>query len=606
MNQDNNIKSQQIKKLPDNLINQIAAGEVVERPASVIKELLENSIDAGATSITIELKKGGKELIKIVDNGVGLDKSQFDLVFERHATSKIASIDDLNSNLNLGFRGEALAAISSVSQIEFASNGHLINSDGELKAKSMPNGTQVTVENLFYNVPVRLKFLKTDATEYTKCLEIVESYALCHPEVHFKLIHNQKVVFDYPKANTKEDRIRAVLGQDFSQKLLPISYSGTEISLLGFIGKPETAKDRAYNQYIFVNGRPLEAQYFNHAVKNGFGSLIFPSKKPTFLIWLQLDPKDVDMNVHPRKLEARFHFQGIIYNVILKAVKNALEKTSLAKTVELSRDSVENFLPKKDYTSTSNVSQTPSFSNSSQYPKNSYSNNYSPQSFNFSEPNNTPISPKSFQNPSNDLITPESAHSKSEPTLRPLCQINNSYIVCESKEGVIFIDQHAAHERVMYQKLKKVRQNQNQNTQPLLIPVQLELSKSQVEIFKNSSSVLNSIGFDIQDFGQNSIVVNAIPAKFSANDIESLIFGLFQDLSEGVDFSKLEEIEDIVINYAACRGAIKFGQKLTIPEMEALIYEMDAIQNLKYSCPHGRPTTITISYDELEKQFKRK
>ena len=201
MNQDNNIKSQQIKKLPDNLINQIAAGEVVERPASVIKELLENSIDAGATSITVELKKGGKELIKIVDNGVGLDKSQFDLVFERHATSKIASIDDLNSNLNLGFRGEALAAISSVSQIEFASNGHLINSDGKLKAKSMPNGTQVTVENLFYNVPVRLKFLKTDATEYTKCLEIVESYALCHPEVHFKLIHNQKIVFDYPKAD---------------------------------------------------------------------------------------------------------------------------------------------------------------------------------------------------------------------------------------------------------------------------------------------------------------------------------------------------------------------------------------------------------------------
>jgi DNA mismatch repair protein MutL len=589
MNQDNNIKSQQIKKLPDNLINQIAAGEVVERPASVIKELLENSIDAGATSITVELKKGGKELIKIVDNGVGLDKSQFDLVFERHATSKIASIDDLNSNLNLGFRGEALAAISSVSQIEFASNGHLINSDGKLKAKSMPNGTQVTVENLFYNVPVRLKFLKTDATEYTKCLEIVESYALCHPEVHFKLIHNQKIVFDYPKANTKEDRIRAVLGQDFSQKLLPISYSGTEISLLGFIGKPETAKDRAYNQYIFVNGRPLEAQYFNHAVKNGFGSLIFPSEKPTFLIWLQLDPKDVDMNVHPRKLEARFHFQGIIYNVILKAVKNALEKTSLAKTVELSRDSVENFLPKKDYT-----------------PSNSYNNTYNPQSFTFAEPKNTPFPANSFQNPSNNLITSESAHSKSEPSLRPLCQINNSYIVCESKEGVIFIDQHAAHERVMYQKLKKVRQNQNQNTQPLLIPIQLELSISQIETFKNASSVLNSIGFDIQDFGQNSIVVNAIPAKFSANDIESLVFGLFQDLSEGVDFSKLEEIEDIVINYAACRGAIKFGQKLAFAEMEALIYEMDAIQNLKYSCPHGRPTTITISYDELEKQFKRK
>jgi DNA mismatch repair protein MutL len=581
MNQNN-----RIKKLPNNLINQIAAGEVVERPASVVKELLENSLDAYATKITIELIKGGKDLIRVIDNGLGLSSDQFDLVFERHATSKIDSIDALNNNLNLGFRGEALAAISSVSKIEFASNGNSINSDGELKPKAMPAGTQVSVESLFYNVPARLKFLKTDATEYGKSLSIIEAYALCHYNIHFKLIHNQKVILDYPKTDSAEARVYQVLGKDFTDKLLPIYYGGTDTKMSGFIGRPELARDKPYNQYIFVNGRPIDAPYFNHAVKNAFGSMIFPSEKPPFLIWIDLNPTEVDMNVHPRKQEARFHYQGIIYNLILKAVKQTIEKTSLAKTIQLSQEPLGNFLPQKN-------------------------SNYHNTSFDFSSPKPS-YDFSAYQRNSNSGLessSPDAGTAEDYSTkefLKPLAQIANSYIVCESDQGVIFIDQHAAHERVMYQKIKKAKLTDNANKQNLLLPIQIQLSVSQADILKNSVEILNSIGFDISDFGSNTVVVNSIPAKFSQNDIDDLVLGLLEDLSTGVDFSKLEEIEDIVINYAACRGAIKFGQKLNMPEMEALISEMNEIKHLQYSCPHGRPTTVTITFDELEKEFKRK
>lgn len=589
MNQDNKNPVQQIKKLPDSLINQIAAGEVVERPASVIKELIENSIDAGATKIIIELQKGGKDLIRVVDNGIGLAKDQFNLVFERHATSKIDSADALTHNSHLGFRGEALAAISSVSNIEFASNGYSVNQHGELKAKAMPQGTQVSVEQIFYNVPARQKFLKTDSTEYSKCLQTIESYVLCHPKIHFKLFHNQKLIFDYLPAQENLERVKSVYGTEFSDKLLSVFYGGTDVQITGFIGKPELARDKTYAQHFFVNGRPLEASYFAHAIKNAFGSLIFPSEKPPFLIWINLSPEDVDMNVHPRKLEARFHFQSIIYNLLLRVVKSTLEKTSLTKTAELSRPAVENFL--------SAANSTSSPSTVAAYSSQNYNHNYSQSNYN-----------KPVSQPSLDSFTGISDSANSfykQPSLVPLCQIANSYIVAEDATGVIFIDQHAAHERVMYQKLKKAKASQTLNTQKLLIPIQFELSHSQSEILTNAKPILNSIGFDISDFGGSSILINAIPAKFSQNDIKEVVLGLLDDLTEGVDFSKLEEIEDIVINYAACRGAIKFGQKLSIAEMEALISEMDAIEHLQYSCPHGRPSMINISFAELEKQFKR-
>lgn len=577
-----------IKKLDKKVINQIAAGEVVERPASVIKELVENSIDAGANQITIELEEGGKKKIKVIDNGIGLGKDQLDLVFERHATSKINKFDDLEITSTLGFRGEALASISSISEIEFASktqndtSGYSIDEKGEIKPAAIPQGTQVTVDNLFFNTPARAKFLKTDQTEYKKCLETIEAHALAHPEIGFTLYHKQKQVFDYP-ATDKEGRVTQVLGADFASKLLPVFYGGNELSIEGFIGKPELAKDRAYNQYLLINGRAINAPYFVHAIKNAFGSTIFPSEKPPFVLWLTLNPSDVDMNVHPRKEEARFHFQSMIYNKLLHSIKHVLNENVLTPKVEFAPKDVKSFIPSQA-----------SFSNTNPRP--------------LQRDSVEMFAPMSFDRSKRSLTEPLSEMQKEavETRLRPLAQIANSYIICQGEEGLVIVDQHAAHERVMYEKLKEYARNKSPKSQQLLTPIQIELSNSELEVINQSKPVLESIGFDIQEFGGQTVLISAIPDKFSLNDSEEVFRGLIEDLKDGHDFSNLEKIEDIVINYASCRGAIKFGQPLTYEEMVGLIKEMEAIKGREYSCPHGRPTMIELSFDDLEKEFKRR
>jgi len=340
-----------IQKLAEQVINQIAAGEVVERPASIIKELVENSLDAGSTKVMIELETGGKDLIKIIDNGSGVGEEDLNMALQRHATSKISSLDDLEETASLGFRGEALASIASVSHLEFASypegqsSGMAINQEGEIVIKAMPKGTQVSVRNLFYNTPARQKFLKTDATEYKKCLELLESYCLSYPEVHFSLRHNDKQIFDYP-ASDRLGRIRQVLGENFSTKLLELHYEGSDLSIEGYIGKPELAKSKAYSQYFFVNGRQIRAHYLNHAVQKAYSTVIFPQEKCPYLIWINLDPSEVDMNVHPRKEEARLHYQNIVYSKLLQAVKYTLDKNILTPSIRIDKRNVEQFIPK--------------------------------------------------------------------------------------------------------------------------------------------------------------------------------------------------------------------------------------------------------------------
>lgn len=568
-----------IQKLDTKTINQIAAGEVVERPASVIKELIENSIDANATEITIELKNGGKTLIKIIDNGLGLHKDDFGLVFERHATSKIAKLDDLESEKTLGFRGEALASIASISQIEFASNGNSIDENGSLNPKPMASGTQVAVKNLFYNTPARSKFLKTDQTEYKKCLEIIESYALAQPEVAFRLIHNEKQILNLPKADLKQ-RIADVLGQDFASKLLKIAYLSKELTITGFISKPELAKDRAYNQHLIVNGRPISAPYFIHAIKNAYGSTVFPQEKPPFVLQIDINPAEVDMNVHPRKEEARFHFQSMVYSKLMQAVKHTLNENILTPKMDFSLKNAESFMQQKSIEGLKSIPPEPQIQNSMKM-----------------------FDPSSFEREKRSLTE---AQKEPETTLKPIAQVANSYIICRSEDGLVIVDQHAAHERVMYEKLKEEANKKDPQTQPLLVPEELELSRNELETLSEAQKILEKIGFHIEPMPNKKISIQAIPAKFSKNDLHELIHGLLQDLEENAEFKKLDQIEDIVINYAACRGAIKFGQPLTIDEQIALISQMETIAHKQYSCPHGRPTMISLSLDDLEKEFKRR
>lgn len=592
-----------IHKLPNDLINKIAAGEVVERPSSIVKELLENSIDAGSTEVNIELENGGIQLIKIIDNGKGVHQDDFPQLFERHATSKISSLQELEQNLHLGFRGEALASISSVSHTIFASfpkdakSGTQIDSSGEIKPVSMPHGTQVEINDLFYNVPARKKYLKTENTEYKKCLQLIEQYCLAHPEVHFSLSHNQKVIFDYSSTD-KAGRIRQIFGSEFSEKLLPVFFQGNEVFIEGFVGKPELAKQKSPHQFFLINGRPIKTPAFNYAVKQAFGSLIFPQEKPQFFLWININPEDVDMNVHPRKIEARFHYEGVLFRHILRSVKHALEKTDLTKQIEIPKQNYNSFISKP--------APSPSFS----------SPNPAPQSFNLGpssyKPSNSKKSLTNYfqENHQRNTQTLNNSYTsnpepQSKPKLYPLAQIENSYILCQGESSLVIIDQHAAHERILYEQFKAEALSQSPKSQKLLTPIQIQLTPKETKTLEEAQETLTKIGFDITILGQDSIGIQGLPAKFTKTNLEELIKDLLDDIQNNDSFQNLSDLEDIVINYAACRGAIKFGQPLTRDEMIALIQEMEKIEHKQYSCPHGRPSKVEITFKQLEKQFKR-
>jgi len=594
-----------IQKLAEQVINQIAAGEVVERPASIIKELIENSLDAKSTKIIIELEKGGKDLIKIIDNGKGVAESDLNMALQRHATSKIQKLEDLENTFSLGFRGEALASIASVSQVEFASypadqsSGYAINQDGEIVIKAMPQGTQVSVKNLFYNTPARQKFLKTDSTEYKKCLELLEGYCLNYPEVYFTLIHNQKQIFDYPTTD-KLNRIQQVLGADFATKLLPVSYESQDLKIQGYVGKPELAKSKAYNQYFLINGRQIRASYLNHAVQKAFDTVIFPQEKIPYIFWITISPQDIDMNVHPRKEEARLHYQNIVYSKLLQSIKHTLSKNILTPSIKLQRPNVDDFISPKPATQVNLGYSERNHVRTAFVPTHA-------EKRGATELFRTDFSPTT----KSSLLTNDPAETKVHSTpamhnlkLKPLTQLNNSYIVCLGADGLVIVDQHAAHERVLYAKLKADLANKTVNSQKLLIPIQIELSNNEKSLLLENTEVLNAIGFDISDFGGQTVNIQAIPAEFKKNGVEDVIRGLIDDLKSQDGFDSLEAKQEVVIDYAACRGAIKFGQALTHEEMYALIDEMEHTEST-YSCPHGRPSMIKLTFDDLEKQFKR-
>ena len=605
--------NKKISKLSNDLINKIAAGEVVERPSSVVKELVENSLDAGATKVHVELKNGGLTYIKILDDGSGVAKEDFDLLFERHATSKIQSLTDLENNYNLGFRGEALASIASVSQIKFMSfpkdktqqTGYQIDQDGVVSQVAMQEGTQVIISDIFYNVPARKKYLKSELTEYKQCLKILEEYALCHPEVEFELIHNQKNIFKYPQSD-KKTRISQIYGVEFADKLLEVFYSGADTQIRGFIGRPELATSKNPHQFFLINKRPIKANSFNFAVKQAFGSLIFPQDKPQFFLWIDLNPADVDMNVHPRKIEARFHFEGILFRNILKSVQATLQKVDLTKTIS----------PQSFTTESSDVLESTQPSSFKTYPKVSFPQQSSTKTYKSINQNFDMDYGNTFQTSKQTLTSYYEERKENniqnflenEPItdrLEPLLQINKSYILCQTQESLVIIDQHAAHERVLYEKLKSISQAQIPQAQPLLTPIHLDLTKEQKLTLEQSKEILEKLGFSFSDLGGLSLGVNSIPAKFTKLNLQELILGLLDDINSNSNFQNLSDLEDIVINYAACRGAIKFGQLLTKDEMIALIREMELIQDRQYSCPHGRPSKIEITFQDLDKQFKR-
>lgn len=605
----------EIKLLNDNLISQIAAGEVVERPANAIKELVENSIDAGAKNIIIEIEEGGKKLIKVSDDGNGIEKDDLEMAVMRHATSKIQEEKDLWEILSLGFRGEALSSIGSVSRVALKSRRtdsdtgyELIIEGGELINKTeiaMNVGTIVVVKDLFFNTPARRKFLKNDSTELSNISSILYSIALGHPEISFKLSHNGKVVFDLKQVSNFKSRIIDVYGESFSEALLPIYYGGAVFQMDGFIGKPTISRSNSKHQFFFVNGRFIRQNAMSALVKQAYHSMLMENKSPVFFINISINPENIDVNVHPKKTEIRFLNQQEIILVLYKMVKHALEQNNLMPR-GLINDISSNFEKKEN--SSSNSFGSNSYNNYSGHSKSFQKSGYPPVNRSASLNNAAMDFSKSILGNNEEAIDNDLKSSESENVfpgeLKVLTQLNRSYIVAEDNSELILIDQHAGHERVRYEELMDQYENQNKDIQILLIPQLVELRSDEKIIIEENLQVFKDLGFDIQDFGGNSFNVYSVP-KFLVNEkLEEVIKGVIDDIINSQKASKFQGKTEAIITYMACRSAIKFGQKLSDEEMYSLIVQMKSLKR-PYTCPHGRPTMVSLNMESLNKMFGR-
>ncbi len=578
-----------IKILSENLVNQIAAGEVIERPASVLKELVENSLDSASDRIIIELKDAGKTLIKVSDNGFGIAPDDIELSVARHATSKISEEKDLWNISTMGFRGEALASISAISQLTLRSkikteiSGREINCEGgeimNIREIGMSDGTQVEVRNLFFNTPARQKYLKKDATELGQITAMLNATALANYDVSFKLIHNEKIIFDLPKATDLNSRIADLFGKATSESMIPVFYGGLEVKIDGFVGKPLLARSTSGHQYFFVNKRPIQHFLLANTIKEAFHSLLMENKKPVFVINITIDPALIDVNVHPRKLEIRFEDQKNILRVMYGSVKTALEKNNLAP---------------------SGTSFSGSYMSDKAFDEKHVVRNFGEKSIqdalDFS---------KNFLMERENKIINERKEKEEEFLMRAVSQVANSYIVAQDENGLVLIDQHAAHERVRYEELMDQFENEKKSIQPLLVGMQVELSSDENILVEENMKILEKLGFEIENFGGKTFLVNAVPAFLAKEDIETVIKGVLDDILQEKWPSKFQGKTEEIINYMACRSAIKFGQSLSLSEMQILITKLGKLKR-PYTCPHGRPTMISLSLSELEKMFGRK
>ncbi len=605
-----------IKILPENLVNQIAAGEVVERPASVVKELVENSIDAGADRIVVEIKDGGKSFIKVSDNGCGMSRKDLEMALQRHATSKISAEADLWKIGTMGFRGEALASIASVSKLVIKSKradnvgGNQVECNGgDLVSASevgVGAGTSVEVYELFFNTPARQKYLKKDSTELSQITSAMNVVALANPSIAFKLVHNGKVVFDLPKVTDLISRVGDIFGKSTAEAMIPVFYGGSDFQISGFVGKPALSRSTSKHQYFFVNGRGIQHFILANTIKQAFHSMLMENKKPVFVVNIKIDPSLVDVNVHPRKLEVRFEDQQGLIRTMYNCVKVALEKSNLApKAFTESRRYMSDGLPKEkdpllhgnDRKSEQKVDSLPVTGVAKKADRGASVQ----EAISFSK--------EVLKNDNFERIKPEGlkvAHGEeSGSSMKAITQISNSYIVAQNEEGLVLIDQHAAHERVRYEELMDQFENQKKSVQPLLMALQIEFSADEVSVIEENKEIFDGLGFEIEPFGGKTYVVNAVPSFLAKEDASSVVKGVLDDILNEKTPSKMQGKTEDIINYMACRSAIKFGQSLSLSEMQALIDQMEKLKR-PYTCPHGRPTMVNLSLDELEKMFGRK
>jgi len=613
-----------IKILPENIANKIAAGEVVQRPESVVKELIENSIDAGAGTIEVLIKRAGKILIQVIDDGTGMTEDDAILCVQKHATSKISLMEDLDSISTLGFRGEALSSIASVSQLEIKTEtkedelGTLIRiDDGTTINKekgSFPKGTSISVKNLFFNTPARRNFLKTDSTELKHIIDIFNKIALSQHKITFKLYNDDDIICDYTSGSI-EERINQVFADNMLEALIPVDERTDYLNITGFVGKPSMLKKSKGDQYIFLNWRYVICRPINHAVFTAYENVLEKGDYPFFVLFLELDPKRVDVNVHPSKLEIRFDDEKTIYNFVLAVVKKSLGTHDLVPSMMFNHTTQEgekmrfdnfNKVEKNDY------SDRPAFTENKSLARTNFSDKEIdlifgslPDTFTKAESNEVVKAPfdktesrEIYHQP--DLQTNEIIREDDIPFI---IQLHNKYILSQIKSGLMIIDQHAAHERILYEKALKRFEANMPFSQQLLFPKTIDLDPARFAILKEINLFLMKLGFAVKFLGRNTIVIEGVPDDIKKGSEEKVLLELIEEYAFNSREKKLEERENIAKSYS-CKAAIKAGDYLNDKEMRLLIDQLFAA-SMPYVCPHGRPIVVKISLEEFDRRFGR-
>ncbi len=610
-----------IKILPENISSKIAAGEVVQRPESVVKELLENAIDAEAQSIELIIKKAGKTLIQVCDDGVGMTEEDALLCIQKHATSKISEYEDLEHIATLGFRGEALSSIAAVSQLEIktqtknAELGTLIRLEDSANVVSekgsFTQGTCVSVKNLFYNVPARRNFLKTDATELKHIIDTFNKIALSHPDINFKFYNGHELIFNY-NGGKLEERISQVFADNMLDALIPVEEKTDFISLVGYLGKPSLLKKNKGEQYLFLNGRYVVSKQINHAVFSAYENVLDKGDYPFFVLFLKLDPQKTDVNIHPTKLQVRFDDEKDVYNFVLAVCRKSLGMYDLVPSVSFAgaNQSTEKIkldsFKKADY---GDFSDRPSAFVPKSYKKEHYSDAEIDLLFNSINLIKTEQSEQVVEHPFKEPANVEFVHKPSEYESTTagessfIIQLHNKYILSQIKSGLMIIDQHAAHERILYEKALKRMEVNLPFSQQLLFPKTASLDPASFNLLKELHNYISKLGFELKFFSNNTIVIEGVPDDVKQGSEEKIIIDILKEYVENQREKKLDDRENLAKSFS-CHTAIKAGDSLSDKEMRLLIDQLFATE-MPYVCPHGRPIVLKISLDEFDRRFGR-
>jgi len=606
-----------IRPLPPELINQIAAGEVIERPSSVVKELVENSLDAGASRIEVDIEAGGARLIRVRDDGGGIAPDELPLAVASHATSKIGSFDDLEHVASMGFRGEALASVSSVARFALTSRQREADAafrievdGGKLQAArpaQHPPGTSVEVRDLFYNVPARKKFMRAERTEFAHIDDLLKSLALARGPVEFRLSHNGKPVRIWKAARDAQaqlQRVAEVLGEDFPAQSLRVDHAAAGMRLSGWVGLPTASRSQADQQYFYVNGRLVRDRVVAHAVRQAYADVLFHGRHPVFALYLELDPAGVDVNVHPAKHEVRFREQRLVHDFLFRTLHEALAQTRAGQVESHAQADGGRLHMGAAGVAHASAPGLPAIARAAAWPARA---DQSRLALGVRDEPLADYAALLGEAPRMAAVAapmPAAEEGEAPPLGYAIAQLKSIYILAENAQGLVLVDMHAAHERITYEKLKSGRTLSNLRSQLLLVPLNLTVSAKEAAAAEEHAEALADWGLELSRSGPSGVVVRRIPALLEGADVAQLTRDVLAELAQHGSSRRLQELENELLSTMACHGSVRAGRRLTIPEMNALLREMEATER-SGQCNHGRPTWTQLSLSELDKLFMR-